>query len=333
MGQNRFGYLVFRLKLGDDEAWNYIKNIHSEMLNIVIVSDLLDNDLPFSLHPLVFEKTWERANDLIGEFEYRDGQSERNIFDWLLYIERKFQEQLIKTYHDMDSPKFIALLKQPDNEALRDDFNWAWKRIIKLHKRTLVATIHAVLASRMAFDSNDVEDIWQRAYLNIQRRVVDFSPQFKGALVRWMHSHVRNEALNFYRVHITKKHTALETVEYQTGVDFEDPLDSDKFYKKQMREAYYDAIVDIMLDLQKNPASQTLTIDQQRRAIKRLFDGKFEKPNVVANALSVEAHIIHNLVRVIKRRLEKYDTLAVYFRTNDTASAENNSLDVLSGSQ
>lgn len=332
MGQNRFGYLVFRLKLGDEQAWTYIKNIHSEMLNIVIVSDLLDNDLPFSLHPLVFEKTWERANDLIGDFEYHEGQSERDIFDWLLQMERKFQEQLIKVYHDIDSQQFIAMLQQPRDETVREDFNWAWKRVIKLHKRTLVATIHAVLASRMAFDTNDVEDVWQRAYLNIQRRIADFTPQFNGALVRWMHSHVRNEALNFYRVHITKQHTPLESVEYQTGVDFEDPFDSESFYKTEMREAYYDALVGIILDLQKNPASQNLSLDQQRRAIKRLFDGKFEKPNIVAHALSVEAHIIHNLVRVIKRRLEKCETLALYFRTNDSDNLDNR-LDVLSGSQ
>src|SRR5690606_19545004 len=110
---------------------------------------------------------------------------------------------------------------------------------------------------------------------------------------------------NFYRVHIAKQHESLDSVEYELGVEFEDPIDGELFRKKEMHEAYYDALIDIILELPENPASQSLSVDQQRRAIKRLFDGRFEKPNLVANALSVDAHISHNRVRVVKRRLEK----------------------------
>lgn len=314
MTDSPLGYLLLRLRFGDEKAWTYVKSQFSPTLNTVIVNDLLNNDLPFSFQPDVFQEMWERARKRISSLQETPGDTELIIFEWLRDLQREYQDELVDTYHDMGNPQFIAHLNRPTTEAGQEMYQWAWARVVRVYSRPLNQTIRGVLSSRVQFDEHDVKDIWQNAYSTIQNKISEFKPETHDSLLKWMSAHMRYAALNFYRKHLTKNPIPLEAVDYYQGTDFEDPTDNDIQKRQDLRRTYYDALMEIITNLEANPVSSVLSLADQREAIMLLFQGRFEKPSVVAFRLGVEVHEIYNLQRVVKRRLKSNKTLAALFR-------------------
>ncbi|MEL6404772.1 MAG: hypothetical protein AAFR81_10445 [Chloroflexota bacterium] len=307
---NPLGYLILRLRFGDEKAWMYVKSRFSTMLNTVIVNDLLKNDLPFSLQPQIYKTMWNRAQVRINALQEKPGDTEVILFEWLQIIQRERQAELVEIYHDMSNPDFITCLSQPTSEAGQEMYQWAWQRVVRVYSRPLNQTIRSVLSSRVEFDEHDINDIWQEAYHTIQRKISDFVPTDEDSLLKWMSAHVRYAALNFYRKYLSKNPLPLETVDYYKGTDFEDPFDNDAKARQDLRRAYYDVLIEIVTNLHNDPVSSSMNLADQREAIMMLFQGNFDKPLAVASKLGVEVREINNLQRNVKRRFKGNDPLA-----------------------
>ncbi|MEM9950401.1 MAG: hypothetical protein AAF846_02280 [Chloroflexota bacterium] len=313
------GYFVFRLKIGDTEAWNDLKSSQHDLLLQATRSDLLNRNLPPGLLNPVVSETWKRAPKRISKFRVREDMTKYHLFtEFLLPIAREIEDKLVTVYHDVDSEPFVYLLRRPRKSDSRDDHNWAWQYLIDCYETNFKRTIYAVLATGIAHTDNDVDEICQRAYIKIQDGLERFVSRGQGALISWMHRYMQFEAHNFGRSRVAKEHKKIDNIddkEYLLGEAFEDPFDSETLQKQEMMQRYHDAIFTIIDDLPHRPIcdDENLSIDQQRFIIIRRFTNDFDKPAMIANALAMDIHIIYKIGKNVKRRLAKDARLLEFF--------------------